>query len=135
MNNENLYCEDCLKDDKVICKRDPDVKCLICGANLCGGHIAEHLKTHCIALDLKYCSLDKELAKDVFIFPNGMVAVCDKNGKQMPEYQDFLLEVASKLPEVCDENTRFYMNGVDADFVWWFQKQKNELKQIISEGE
>jgi len=127
VDKKSLHCEDCLKDDKVFCKRNPDVKCLSCGANLCGGHIVDHLKTHCVALDLKHCNLDKEPAKDVFILHDGMVVVFDKNGRQMPEYHGFLLEVASKLPEVCDENTWFYMGGVDVYFSWWFRKQKERI--------
>jgi len=39
-----LFCEECLKDNEIKCKRDKDVKCLICGAELCGYHMAKHLK-------------------------------------------------------------------------------------------
>lgn len=51
------YCEDCLKDDTVFCKRNPDAQCLECGARLCAGHIAGHLqKEHCMSLSMEYCS-------------------------------------------------------------------------------
>lgn len=45
------YCEDCLKDKTILCKRNPDAKCLICGAELCGLHIGKHLeKKHFVSL-------------------------------------------------------------------------------------
>lgn len=50
------HCPDCLKDKRIFCPRDVDVKCLICGKNFCGGHIGRHLrKVHCVALDFKHC--------------------------------------------------------------------------------
>jgi len=39
----DLFCEACLKDPEIKCKRDKDVKCLHCGAELCGYHMAKHL--------------------------------------------------------------------------------------------
>lgn len=39
-----LFCEECLKDDTIKCKRNKDVKCLMCGAELCGFHMVKHLK-------------------------------------------------------------------------------------------
>jgi hypothetical protein len=61
LNEKNSFCEDCVKDDKVFCKRDPDVKCLICGAMVCGGHIIAHLSqpTHCVSTVLDYCIVKK----------------------------------------------------------------------------
>jgi len=45
-----LFCEDCLKDEAIECKRDKDVKCLLCGAELCGYHMLSHLeKKHLIS--------------------------------------------------------------------------------------
>jgi hypothetical protein len=52
-----LICQMCEKDADIVCKRDADVECLICGAYLCGGHVAQHLKfEHCVSLSLEYCS-------------------------------------------------------------------------------
>lgn len=39
-----LFCEECLTDDDISCKRDKDVKCLHCGMELCGYHMGKHLK-------------------------------------------------------------------------------------------
>ena len=51
-----LVCEMCEKDPEVVCKRDADAECLICGSYLCGGHIAEHLSSqHCVSLSLAHC--------------------------------------------------------------------------------
>lgn len=41
---EDLFCEDCLKDPEIQCKRDRDVMCLQCGRELCGFHIKRHLE-------------------------------------------------------------------------------------------
>jgi len=48
-------CPDCRADPKVFCPRNVDVQCLDCGRRVCGGHIVEHLKSHCIALTLDHC--------------------------------------------------------------------------------
>jgi len=39
-----MFCEMCLTDDTVGCKRDKDVKCMHCGMELCGYHMAIHLR-------------------------------------------------------------------------------------------
>jgi hypothetical protein len=52
-------CGDCKRDQTIICKRDADVHCLICGESFCGGHIVRHLKTHCVSTELDYCRKDK----------------------------------------------------------------------------
>jgi hypothetical protein len=50
--NKETFCADCLTDPEIVCKRDPDALCLLCGKQFCGGHIAGHLKAvHCIAVD------------------------------------------------------------------------------------
>ena len=50
-------CPICKADPKIICPRDVDAKCLICGRSFCGGHIGKHLKVvHCVSLDLDHCS-------------------------------------------------------------------------------
>lgn len=47
----HLFCEDCLKDSEIKCKRDKDVKCLHCGAELCGYHMGKHLtEKHLVSL-------------------------------------------------------------------------------------
>ena len=49
---KELFCEDCIKDDSINCKRDKDVKCLMCGAELCGHHILPHLKKeHLVSIE------------------------------------------------------------------------------------
>jgi hypothetical protein len=56
MENLSLeICKKCKEDPKVFCPRNVDVQCLDCGLRVCGGHIIEHLKEHCIATDLKHC--------------------------------------------------------------------------------
>lgn len=40
----DLFCAECLKDPEIKCKRDKDVKCLHCGTELCGYHMAIHLE-------------------------------------------------------------------------------------------
>jgi len=46
-----VFCEMCLTDNEVTCKRDKDVRCLECGMELCGYHMAIHLKkAHFISL-------------------------------------------------------------------------------------
>lgn len=58
-------CEVCQSDARVKCKRDSDVRCLICGMVLCGGHVLEHLRImHCVATDNAHCAepyRDREL--------------------------------------------------------------------------
>jgi hypothetical protein len=50
--SREIFCEECLVDPQIVCKRDPDVRCLHCGHEYCGGHILSHLKTfHCVAVD------------------------------------------------------------------------------------
>jgi ribosomal protein S27E len=54
-----LHCPDCLEDREIFCPRNPDAKCLICGKELCAGHIGPHLqKEHCVSLDFSYCRND-----------------------------------------------------------------------------
>ena len=49
-----LFCEDCLTDPEIKCKRDKDVKCLHCGAELCGYHMSKHLEEkHFVSLTWK----------------------------------------------------------------------------------
>lgn len=55
------HCPDCLNDKTILCPRDVDVVCLICGRKLCGGHISKHLKkVHCVSLDFDHCRKAKK---------------------------------------------------------------------------
>ncbi len=45
----------------------------------------------------------------LFIFPNGMVAACDKEGQQMPEYQGEVGKVLLKALKALDEEGEVYM--------------------------
>lgn len=49
-------CPECIAEVDIICPRDVDVRCLECGTELCGGHISEHLKGHCITMSLDHCT-------------------------------------------------------------------------------
>lgn len=44
----------------------------------------------------------------VILFPNGMVAVCDRAGVQMEEMQGRFSQVAGKILEAATEETVFY---------------------------
>jgi hypothetical protein len=46
-----IHCGDCLKDDTILCPRDPDAVCIHCSAALCGHHLGPHLqKEHQVSL-------------------------------------------------------------------------------------
>lgn len=70
--------------------------------------------------------------KDVFIFTNGNTMVMDESGEQLPEYQGFILDIAGKLMDVCDEETNFECkefrtgHGVRLDISWWFEKYRSK---------
>lgn len=51
--------------------------------------------------------------KTVIAFPNGMVAVCDQFGEQMPEYQGERNEMLPKIMAAVNEDTEFL--GMDND--------------------
>ena len=47
-----IFCEECLTDTEIDCKRDKDVKCLHCGMELCGYHMGKHLEEkHFVSLE------------------------------------------------------------------------------------
>ena len=47
--------------------------------------------------------------KAVFRFPNGMIAVTDQNGQQIPELQgEDTPEIRRKIEKRIDENTKLY---------------------------
>lgn len=68
--------------------------------------------------------------KDVFFFRDGNVFAGDYQGEQVRECQGFILDIAEKLIEHSDENTKFHYcgtrgsNGIQCDFSWWFKKRR-----------
>ena len=52
----------------------------------------------------------KHLIRDVFVFPNGMIAVCDQNGEQMPFFQGRKEEAMPKIKRRLDRQR---------GKVWW----------------
>ena len=46
--------------------------------------------------------------KAVFRFANGMVAVCDENGQQIPELQGRFEEMREAIEAAADERTEFH---------------------------
>ena len=50
------FCFMCKNDSNIFCPRNVDVKCLICSVDVCGGHIIEHLKKHCVSANLDHCT-------------------------------------------------------------------------------
>jgi len=71
------------------------------------------------------------LIRKCVLFTNGMVAAFDEKGKQIPEYQGFILDVAEKLKTGCDENTVFGICNYESwleivDFSWYWRNGSNE---------
>lgn len=53
----NISRKRCMHDNKIKCERDKDVKCLHCGAELCGYHMSRHLqKITCVNIDV-FCTI------------------------------------------------------------------------------
>ena len=48
-----------------------------------------------------------KMIKTVFVFPNGMVAVCDENGQQIPEYQGKWVEKKNMIIADSTNQTEF----------------------------
>ena len=46
----------------------------------------------------------------LFIFPNGMVAACDKEGQQIREYQGEVGKMLLKALTALDEESEAYLN-------------------------
>jgi hypothetical protein len=46
--------------------------------------------------------------RNVFVFPNGNVAVTDADGEQIPELQGRFGEVAERILDVADSETQFF---------------------------
>lgn len=66
--------------------------------------------------------------KTVHFYKNGNVMVFDQSGEQIPELQGFILEVAEKLKEKCDKDTKFNfadwrIGSQECNFSWWFEKE------------
>ena len=73
--------------------------------------------------------------KECIIWTNGMVSNFDEKGEQIPEYQGFILDIADKLKDNCDENTKWNFGkwqewAYDANFKWYWEKKKS--KELIS---
>lgn len=65
--------------------------------------------------------------KECMLATNGMVASIDENDEQIAEYQGFILDIADKLKENCDENTKWTFGGsIDCDMNWYWKKIKAE---------
>ncbi len=62
--------------------------------------------------------------KECILFTNGMVGSFDNNDEQIPGCQGFILDIADKLKENCDENTKWQLGVQDANLEWYW-KEKN----------
>jgi hypothetical protein len=51
------------------------------------------------------------MIKSVYKFPNGMVAVFDENGKQIPEYQGKWKDLEEKINENANDKTEWYIKN------------------------
>jgi len=72
--------------------------------------------------------------KDCIVFTNGMVSSFDSKGEQISECQGFILDIADKLKECCDENTTWKFGNweggiLDAKFSWYWKKRKEDICQ------
>lgn len=70
---------------------------------------------------------------ECIIFSNGNVISFDEKGEQAPECQGFILDIAEKLKECCDENTRWKLGEFGrwtygANLSWYWEKKKREQK-------
>ena len=62
--------------------------------------------------------------KDVFVSANGMVAVFDRNGMQVPELQGVIFEVMEKIGKHADEYTLFHFPSFGFDVSWYFKERR-----------
>lgn len=66
--------------------------------------------------------------KECIIATNGMVISFDEKGEQVPECQGFILDIAEKLKDNCDENTKWSFGLLKANMNWyWKEKNKTEI--------
>ena len=49
--------------------------------------------------------------KTVFVFPNGMVAVCGYDGQQIPELQGRWSEMRERIEALADDQTEWHIGG------------------------
>ncbi len=66
---------------------------------------------------------------EVFILPNGMIAVYDEKSKQVPELQGCIFYVMDKIKERADEETKFTVIPSEypkntLDLSWYFKERK-----------
>lgn len=61
--------------------------------------------------------------KTVLVAINGMVACIDEKGEQIPECQGFILDVADKLKELCDQYTIWQWGVQKGDVSWWWRER------------
>ena len=71
--------------------------------------------------------------KKCIIWTNGLVSSFDEKEDQIPEYQGFILDIADKLKDNCDEDTKWFFGkwqewANEANFSWYWGKKKSELK-------
>lgn len=69
--------------------------------------------------------------KECILATNGMVGSFDDNDEQIPECQGFILDIADKLKDNCDENTKWTFGGpgkgmLDANMNWYWEKKKEK---------
>lgn len=67
--------------------------------------------------------------KKCVIWTNGMVSSFDEKDEQIAEYQGFILDMADKLKDGCDENTEWSFGkwqewAQEANFNWYWEKKK-----------
>lgn len=72
---------------------------------------------------IKYC----------LVATNGLVACQDENGEQITELQGFILDIAEKLKEYCDENTKWRFGIQDGNVAWYWIKRSNREDEKIEE--
>lgn len=71
--------------------------------------------------------------KKCIIFSNGLVMSFDEKDEQVSECQGFILDVAEKLKDCCDENTKWKLGDYgrwlfEANLSWYWEKIKREQK-------
>ena len=60
--------------------------------------------------------------RHVWIFANGMVAVTDENGQQIPHLQGPIFEVMETIGKVADAETTFHVPPL-LNVAWYFEKK------------
>jgi hypothetical protein len=112
LKNQNIeidYCSDCQKNDDILCKRDADAKCLICGDSFCGAHIGPHLKNvHCVSLNNNHCAVDNFRSIDHLEYVKNMKRIQISNTKSLIISNEYPLCCHTKEGVPCP----FYHNPV-----------------------